>query len=54
MNQNSKIAQDLKEATAIIAWVSQMLDYEDAKDPTYGPKARCEKFLKKIKKRYCK
>ncbi len=54
MHQNSKIAQDLKEAVSLIMEVSEMLDYEDEKDPTYGPKARCEKFLRKIKKRYCK
>ena len=50
----SEIVNDFKEAMALIMEVSEMLDYEDERNPTYGPKARCEKFLRKIKKRYCK
>ena len=50
----SEIVNDLKEAIDLVADASSLLDYEDEKNPTYGIKFRCEKFLRKIKKRYCK
>jgi hypothetical protein len=53
-NNPTKLIEDLKEATALIADASSLLDYEDEKNPTYGIKFRCEKFLKKIRKDYCK
>jgi hypothetical protein len=49
-----KLVKDFKEAVALIMDASSLLDYEDEKKPTYGIKFRCEKFLKKIKKDYCK
>jgi hypothetical protein len=53
-NKATQLIEDLKEATALIADASSLLDYEDEKNPTYGIKFRCEKFLKKIRKDYCK
>ncbi len=52
--KQKKLFKDLKEAVALIIDASSLLDYEDEKNPTYGIKFRCEKFLKKIKKDYCK
>ena len=52
--EQKKLIKDFKEAVALIMDASSLLDYEDEKNPTYGIKFRCEKFLKKIKKDYCK
>ena len=51
----SKIIDDLKEAIDLVDDASSLLDYEDEKNPTYGIKFRCERFLRKIRKDYpCK
>lgn len=49
-----RLIDDFKEAIHLVTEASSLLDYEDEKNPTYGIKYRCEKFIKKIKKEYGK
>ena len=51
-NTKADFIKDFKEAFYLIEEASSLLDYEDEKNPTYGIKYRCEKFLKKVKKRW--
>jgi len=44
-----KLHKNLGQAVALIDEASSILDYEDEKNPTYGPKYRCEKFIKKMR-----
>ena len=52
--EQKKLIKDFKEAVALIMDASVLLDYEDENNPTYGIKFRCKKFLRKVKKDYCK
>jgi hypothetical protein len=40
------------QAVALVSEASSLLDYEDEKNPTYGIKFRCEKFIKEIRKEW--
>ena len=49
-----KLFKNLGQAVALIDEASSLLDYEDDKEPTYGIKFRCEKFMKKMRKEWQK
>jgi hypothetical protein len=49
-----KLFKNLGQAVALIEEASSLLDYEDEKNPTYGIKYRCEKFVKKMLKEWQK
>ena len=48
------LVRDFRKAVDLITETSSLLDYEDDKNPTFGIKFECEKFLKKVKRKYCK
>lgn len=48
------LVRDFRRAVDLITETSSLLDYEDEKNPTFGIKFECEKFLKKVKRKYCK
>ena len=61
MNKKIKIKKELlgfimdfRRAVSLMTEASSLLDYEDEKDPTWGIKYECEKFMKKYKRKYCK
>ena len=45
------VAKDFKKAVNLLIEASSLLDYEDEKNPTFGIKYECEKFVKKIKRK---
>jgi len=47
-----RLYKQLGQAVALASEASSLLDYEDEKNPTYGIKFRCEKFIKKIRKEW--
>lgn len=49
-----KLFKNLGQAVLLADEASSLLDYEDEKNPTYGIKYRCEKFIKKMKKDWLK
>lgn len=50
----SCLISDFKQAVVLVREASGLVDYEDEKDPTYGIKYECEKFLKMVALRYGK
>jgi hypothetical protein len=47
-----RLHKQLGQAVALASEASSLLDYEDEKNPTYGIKFRCEKFIKEIRKEW--
>jgi len=47
-----KLFKNLGQAVALINDASSLIDYEDEKNPSYGIKFRCEKFVKKMLKEW--
>lgn len=47
-----RLHKQLGQAVALAYEASSLLDYEDEKNPTYGIKFRCEKFIKEIRKEW--
>jgi hypothetical protein len=48
------LVRDFRKSVDLIIEASSLLDYEDEKKPTFGIKYECEKFVKKVKRKYCK
>ena len=47
-----RLHKQLGQAVALVHEASSLLDYEDEKNPTYGIKFRCEKFIKEIRREW--
>ena len=45
-----KLFKNLGQAVALIEEASWLIDYEDEKNPSYGIKYKCVKFIKKMRK----
>jgi hypothetical protein len=45
-----KLHKNLGQAVALIEEASWLIDYEDEKNPSYGIKCKCVKFIKKMRK----
>ena len=50
----NKLHKNLGEAVALIDEASWLIDYEDEKNPSYGIKHKCVKFVKKMRKEWNK
>jgi hypothetical protein len=49
-----KLFKNLGQAVALIEEASWLIDYEDEKNPSYGIKYKCVKFIKKMRKEWQK
>jgi len=50
----AKLFRDFKRGTNLVARASSMICYEDEKDPNYGVKSECDKFLIMVMRDYMK